>query len=283
MFTIGFITDEVSQNLFEAAKFAYRFQFSAVELRSVEGKGPFEWDESDKNRIRDELNQFGLTLKAISTPLFKCDISDEGTIQAHIASFSTLADFAKTCGCSILRGFDFWESGAPLSLRVEKLRPIVKICEEKDVTLALEYDPSVHSNTPDKIAELVRTIGSDHVRALYDPGNGLWSDPSQMPYPTGYNVLKDLFCHIHVKDAILTHEGAQAVCVGTGLVDYLGLFRELKATGYDGCVMLETHYRKDSKLSEEQLRTPGGITFSNGAEDASMDSMEAMLKIIHNA
>ena len=52
MFQLGIITDEVSQNLKEVAAFCRDFDLSHVELRSVEGKGPFEWRDADADHIQ---------------------------------------------------------------------------------------------------------------------------------------------------------------------------------------------------------------------------------------
>lgn len=281
MFQLGVITDEVSQNLREAAIFAKEYGLTALELRSVNDRGPFQWTMEDAKAIKAIADEFHLSIAAISSPLFKCDITDEETIRQHMEGFRRCAEYCHLLGCKLIRGFDFWDCGASLAQRAEKFAPIIDICREYDIICVLEYDPSVHASTPSKIKEIVEYIHDPCIRALFDPGNGLFSAPHSHPFPDDYDLLKPLLVHIHMKDAICTKEGTQAVKIGSGQVNYKGLLQALKDDGYEGYLMLETHYRLHAEISEELLRLPGGSAFSSGAYAASKESIEAILNLIH--
>ena len=71
--------------------------------------------------------------------------------------------------------------------------------------------------------------------------------------------------------------------MGTGLVDYPALFARLRADGYDGWLSLETHYRKNAELSEEQLRRPQGAGFTAGGWEATAESAEALKELLTQA
>ncbi len=281
-FSVGVITDEVSQSLAEAIDFCKGFGLTALELRSVDGVSPFEWTEEQVKEMKALCDEQGMRVTAISAPLFKCEIDDREAVAAHVASFERLCGFAKILGAELIRGFDFWDCGASLEARAKEYLPIIELCEKYDVRCALEYDPKVHSSDPIKLSDMVSAIDHPRIGALYDPGNGLFSNPAITPYPQGYEALADKLCHVHVKDAVVNDSamGAEGVCVGQGQVDWHGLFTRLLADGYTGCVMLETHYRKNIELTEEQLQRPGGYGFSEGAYGASLESMEALLSII---
>lgn len=281
MFKLGIITDEVSQDLRVAAEFAVKHGLTELEIRSVNGKGPFEMEETDIREIKIIADQYHLNIAAISAPLFKCSIGDQQAYRAHIDSFARLAAYCKILDCKFIRGFDFWEEGASLQQRVDAYQPIIDLCKANGITCVIEYDPSVHSCTAAKTNELIAAIDSPYVKSLFDPGNGLWADENDMPYPNDYELLGDKIAHIHIKDADIVNGKIDAVKVGTGKVDYKGLFARLLADGYSGCVMLETHYRKAVVLTEEQLKLPGGAAFSAGAYEASDESMEAILSIIN--
>lgn len=281
MLKLGIITDEVSQDLNIAAEFAVKHGLTELEIRSVNGKGPFEMEESDILAIKKIADEHNLNVAAISAPLFKCSISDKQAVQANIDGFSRLASYSKILGNRFIRGFDFWNEGASLQDRVSAYASIIKICEQCGITCVIEYDPSVHSSTAAKTKELIEAINSPYIKALYDPGNGLWADENDIPYPNDYELLKQHIAHIHIKDADLVNGKIDAVKVGTGKVDYKGLIKRLLDEHYSGCVMLETHYRKEVNLTEEQLKFPGGDTFSAGAYEASEESIEALLSIIN--
>ena len=283
MFQLGIITDEVSQSLKEVAAFCRDFDLSHIELRSVEGKGPFEWRQKEAEYIQHFTQDHGLSVVALSAPLFKCDIGDHAAVEKHIDSFDRLSDYACAFGCRIIRGFDFWNCGASPAQRAEKYQKIIDLCEKKDLTCALEYDPSVHASTAKLLKEILDTIHHPRIRALFDPGNGLFSSPDPHPFPDDYELLKNDLCHIHVKDGKVIGGKMEAVRVGDGLVNYPGLIKKLLEDHYSGYLMLETHYRLTSLLTEEQMKLPGGNAFSLGGEPASRESMKNLKDILANA
>jgi len=281
-FKLTFITDEVSQELDEVVAFAKHFGITALELRSVEGKSPFQFDDALVDKIKAVITENGMTVPVLSAPLFKCDINDDAAYKEHIESFERLAGYAVKLGAKYIRGFDFFDIGASLEARAAKFAPIIEICRKYGVTVLIEYDPTLHASTPEKVAEIVNFINDPAVKALYDPGNGLWKEPDSIPYPNGYEALQPNIRHIHIKDAVIEDGKTKAVRIGEGLVDYKGLISRLVTDGYDGYISLETHYRKNSEISHELLRLPGGHEFSNGAYEASYESMESLMDIINN-
>lgn len=282
-FKLGVITDEVSQDIFQAAEFAKIHGLDSLEIRSVNDRSPYELTDADVAEIKKAAQQNGLEVAAISSPLFKCNFDDEEAVAAHIEGFKHCVKIAKALGAKLIRGFDFWESGVSVENRAEAYKPIVEICEKEDMYCVIEFDPSVHSSTPFLTAELVKAIGHPRISALFDPGNSPYADSVTPPYPDGYNALKPYITHIHIKDTVLNNGTAEGVKVGDGLVDYLGLFKELISNGYNGHIMLETHYRKGEELDEEQLKRPGGAAFTSGAYPASEESIIALKNIINQA
>ncbi len=280
-FKVGIITDEITQDFFEAGAFAVRYGLDCVELRSVNDRTAFELLERDINRIKSTIKKYKLEVCAISAPLYKCDFNNDMEINAHIKNFEKCAAHANEIGAKFIRGFDFWESGVSLKRRVEKFKKIAEICEKYNVICVLESEPTVHSNTPHKLAELLRAIDSPYIKALFDPGNEVFV--TGKPSEDAYEVLKPYIAHIHIKDVAVINGKAEAVKVGTGLIDYKTLFKKLIADGFNGSVVLETHYRKNTHLTEEQLRRPGGSAFSIDAYDASEESVIELQKIINEA
>ncbi len=279
-FSLGVITDEVTQDIFEAAAFCKRYGLECMEVRSVNDRSPFDFLDKDIEDINAAAKEYGLSVCAISAPLFKCDIDDAEAIATHIESFEKCAKRAKSLGAKYIRGFDFWDNGTSNEVRAEKYKKIAEICEKYDIICVIEADPSVHSNTPHKTAELVKAINSPYIKVLFDPGNEVWVN--EKASADAYDAVKPYLAHIHIKDADILDGKPDAVKVGTGLVDYKALFSKLIADGYSGSVMLETHYRKNVELTEEQLKRPGGSSFSHGALEASEESIVELINIINS-
>lgn len=268
----GVITDEVSQDIEEAARFAVRHGMDEVDIRSVNDMSPFALSRGDYLHISEVCKAHGLRIVCIDAPLFKCSINDRETVAKHISEFARLADIARDIGCRYIRGFDFWNEGASVTQRAAEFAPIVEICEKTGVICAIESDPSVHASTAKALAELLNAIGSPMVQALFDPGNAFWVNERAVPCPDDYGLLRGRIAHIHIKDARVVNGHTEAVCVGTGLMDFPRLLRALRLDGYAGGISLETHYRVSGEITEEQLRLPGGARFTDGAYIASEES-----------
>lgn len=281
-FKLGVITDEVTQDIFEAAEFCHKYGLKCMEVRSVNGRSPFDYTDEDVQQIIDAAKKYNLEVTAISSPVFKCEYNDEEAIKANVAGFEKCAIMANKMGAKYIRGFDFWNKETPVEVRATMYGEIIALCEKYDVYCALESDPAIHSSTPHKLAELLTAINNPRIKALFDPGNEIWVTGKTSE--DAYDKLEPCgIVNMHVKDGINTNGHTDAVKVGTGSADFVGIFKKLIRDGYSGGVMLETHYRKNSELDEEQLKRPGGIAFSNGAYEASEESIIALKEIINKA
>lgn len=278
---IGVITDEVTQDFREALEFAREWGLDCVELRSAWEKGPFDYTDEDIEKIAALSREFSIPVTAISTPVFKCEYSEEN-VRAHTEHLSRLIGYAKILGATKLRCFDFLRSASVTRDMIkEAYREPIRMCREAGITIVIESEPTTNSSSMAEIAELVEAIDSPTVRALYDPGNNIYST-DESPYPDGFLKIRPYLAHVHVKDAVKEEGEAVGAPVGEGLVDYVGIFTELKAMGYDGEVMLETHYRPktEAALSSATLANPKGSAISDGGYAASAECMERLKKII---
>jgi len=196
-FEVGFITDEVSQNLDEAIDFARAFGIRNIELRSVEGLSPYEYTDDLVHKIKQQCDAAGIKICAISAPLFKCDYADREEREAQIRSFEQLVKRAKILGADLLRGFGFWASGVPVDKRAEAYKPILEICKKYSVRLALEYDPSVHASTPEKLEELLSK------GELFDEDNKADSGMMQLLVEAYLKSRTRLVVMLHKEDRIV--------------------------------------------------------------------------------
>jgi hypothetical protein len=154
------------------------------------------------------------------------------------------------------------------------------------ITLMLEPEPTANSSNSARTAATVRYINDPIMRALYEPGNVLFANPPEVPYPDAYEAMRDIFCHVHIKDAIIVDGKLECLAIGHGVVGYESIFRRLISDGYSGAVMLEPHYKIGAKLTEEQYQRPGGSAFSDGGllsgEEAITETKKIINKIIIN-
>jgi sugar phosphate isomerase/epimerase len=183
---------------------------------------------------------------------------------------------AKRLGARLIRGFTFWDRGGfdgRLPEIVEKFREPVRILEETDMIMVLEFDPSVYATNAAKLTKVIDAIGSPRIRGLWDPGNDIYDPDGEIPYPDGYEIIKDRMAHMHLKDAAIVGGKPEGAPVGKGVVDLEGQFRRLIQDGYTGYVSLETHYRPSHCISEDLLAMPKGSAFAHGGYEATEESL----------
>ncbi len=281
MFKIGIITDEVSQDFEEALKFVKENGMDCVELRSAWERNPFEFTDEDIDKIKDLLDKYNLPLVCISSPFFKCDFNDLKTRNEHIEGLKRVISYSDKLGFKMIRCFDFVKDDSITKEQIkEAYQEPIRLCEEAGITIALESEPSANSYDNARTAEFVKFLDTPTVRALYEPGNTFYTDSDEIPYPDGYMAVKDVFCHIHFKDAIRRNGKTTGTAIGSGDVDYIGVVRELMNSDYNGCVILEPHYKPNMEMPEELLFNPRGSAISLNGDIASKECIDALKGII---
>jgi len=287
MFKLSVITDEVSQDLEVASKFAKNFNLNGVEIRNVWGKPPQDLLK-ELNRVKRILARYQLEVSAIASPFFKADLKNPEEYVEHLEILEKSISLAKELGTKIVRGFTFWRNGTLdkyIDEIAEKFQKPLEILEKEGIILAIENEPSTFVGNGRELGQFLNRISSKNVGAVWDPGNDIWDPSEEIPYPNGYNYVKGKIVHVHIKDGVRKgDEGKyQFVAFGEGEVDYHGQLKALKKDGYSGYLSLETHWRLKKPLSKDVVIRPVGDEFSAFGEESSeicMENLQAMLRKI---
>jgi len=280
---LGIITDEVTQDIRKAVDFAMKHGLHGLELRSVDDMSIDMLPLKRVKEIKDIIESHGLEVCNISSSFFKCSINSKKEYDDNIEKLKRLMERAHILGCRTIRGFSFFTDGSfdeRIDEIIDKFQLPLRMIEEEDIQLLLEPDPSVFTTNHRKLSKLIDLLGSNRIGAVYDPGNGIYDPDFEKPYPDGFNEIKNFIRHVHVKDARLVDGKPESVKIGTGWVPYAEIFKALNAMGYEGYVVLETHYRPKSRIPEELLQKPGGSLFSYNGDLASEESMVELKKML---
>lgn len=281
---LSFITDEATQSFDEALTFAKEEGLNGLELRSVEN---MPIDQVPLERLRSwrlRLDRAGLSVPCIAGSFYKCSAYDLEAHDQEMEKLARLCDAADILGCDFIRGFAFFrpESGALSSSHLASLfESPAELLHRRNKRLLLEADPGVNTSNHQSLAELLSLLPAEVFGAVYDPGNNLYDASHEEPYPEGYKWIKPYLFHVHVKDVIYEKD-TMPVCVapGKGLVDWPAVLQGLEADGYVGWLSLETHYRKNVRLSENLMRLPQGNAFTKGGMEATVESARALRTLI---
>ena len=272
------ITDEMTQDLSVAVSFAHAYSLSGLELRTIDDLPLEKLSERRLREIRHILGEEGLCVCDIAGSFYKCRYSKR---EGEIEKLKRLIEAAYLLEAPSIRCFAFL-SEEPVSLEAiaDAYQKPLAMMTDAGKKLLLEADPSVMTTNHKALATLIDLLQDPAIGAIYDPGNDLYDPEGEIPYPDGFEAVKRHITHIHIKDAVRTENGSECVKIGSGSVGYDALMPALIRSGYDGFLSLETHYRAGRKISDSQMKLPGGSSFSEGGLAACEESMEALNRLL---
>ncbi len=282
---LSVITDEVSQDLRRVVGFALKYKLDGIEIRTLWNRPPY--DLLDRaGEIRRELETAGLSVSCVASPVFKSNVVSEAEFREHLDMLGRCIDLAKRLDCRLIRVFTFWRRKPleeNLGLILEKFSAAVDMAASEGVLLLVENEPSTHVNNGRRLRQFLDAVSKPSaVRGVWDPGNDIWDPEGERPFPDGYEAVRGLFEHVHVKDGVRLKQGHEFVPVGEGEVNWLEQVKAFLRDGYGGYLSLETHWRPQ-QLPPELVERPGGELYSAMGEYASSICMEKLRKIIEQA
>lgn len=254
----------------EAIEVMNEFGVKYAELRSLWGQNILDMEESQLERARQKLREAGIKTACIASPLFKCHLfQEEKPIgDLHLAKERSLDEQWETLKRSIrlahffdapiVRTFSFWRVCEPDEEIFRRIAPYLRQAAEEahkeGVILALENEHSCFAGSGEETALLLSLVDSPYLKVIWDPGNAFFA--GEVPYPDGYEKIKENIVHIHIKDARLNKETKEPewALIGEGEIDFPGQFKSLKEAGFQGVVSLETHVSPLKEASYVSLR-----------------------------
>jgi sugar phosphate isomerase/epimerase len=276
MLSLSVISDEIAQDPRRVVQVCGEFGVRQVEPRSVWNTPPQELTDTQVADLKGLLRDAGFSVPCLASPFLKCDLGDADQYAAHLGILRRCIHLAHEFDCRIIRGFTFWKTGpagAVWQQLLDAYAEPIRICEAEDVIIGIENEAATHIATAAEAERMYQDLGSDRVRAIWDPANEVYATDGELPFPVAFERMKPYMVHMHIKDAVRDPEaegGARCVPVGEGgYIAFPAQFRALVAMGYEGACSLETHWRPAAALSEDLLNRPGGAAFSEGGEEAS--------------
>ncbi len=260
-FNLSILTDEISQDFGHACEVAAReFGMGFVDLREAGGKNIMNWDAAQIADARRVLERFTLRVACIASPIFKVDwpgapkssfsparaeFGASFTFQQQDELVERAFDLARTFETDRIRIFDFWRLADQTPHRAaidDTVRAAAVKAGKRGLTLVLENEYACNTATGAESGRLLGAIPDKALQITWDPGNAQFRDES--PFPGGYAAMpKDRIGHVHCKDAAKRDGKWEWMAMGSGVIDWAGQFRALKADGYRHACTLETHWR----------------------------------------
>jgi len=270
MFELAVFADDIDQDLPRALDIIQELGLRWLEIRSAWGKNLADQPEETGLGVCKAIRERDLRVRCVAAPLFKCHLGSRGTAatETHQARPRDEAGemellrkairIARALDTTLIRCFSFWRiEDDPATfwptLRQRFLEAIA-LARQEGMTLVMENDYECNLRTGAEAARFLEELASPHLRVLWDPGNAYFA--GEVPFPDGYQRVKHLIGHVHLKDAVRDPATGTPrwVALGTGEVDLFGQLQALAQDGYQGVLTMENHYVPPGGRPEDGVR-----------------------------
>jgi sugar phosphate isomerase/epimerase len=232
--------DEISPDLDEQLAVLSGESMSHLELRSVWSTSVADLDDSQVARLRRQLDESGVAVSAIGSPIGKIGIDDP--LEPELRRLRRVADVAAELGTTIVRVFSFFipPGQDPDGYRTEvidRMAALAAVAAERGLVLAHENEKEIYGDRPERCADIIVSVGSPALRATFDAAN--FVQCGVRPHSDGYELLRPYLVYVQIKDALAAT--GEVVPAGRGDGQVRDTLAALRDSGFAGYLSLEPH------------------------------------------
>ena len=241
--------DEIAPALDDQIEVLVAEEIHHLDLRSVDDVSVLDLGMDRAKWIKTRLDEVGITVTAIDSPIGKAPADID--IDEELGRLDRAIEMARLFETPAIRIFSYYPPAedpgagkdAYRSLALGNLLALtVKAEEAGDVILLLENDVDLYGDSVDRVTDVLESVGSSRMAAVLDPANFLLA--GDLPYPDGYQALKEWLGAVHVKDVA----NGEVVVAGEGRAQFADMLHAMRDDGYEGVFSLEPHLASAGKL-----------------------------------
>ena len=271
MFKLGTITDGISRDFEYALDTMVAAGLEYVELQYLWEKQVGDLTDADIERVRGLIAARNLKVSCISHHNLSALPVDTATVapayREHITTLQRCIDVAQAVGTNLVRIFSFRKEmvlfgaepviseGAWKTL-MNRLEEPLQIADAAGITLVMETAISGNVTSAFLARKLIDALDVPHLKVLWDPCSSLYC--TEVPYPDGYEVIREHIAHVHLKDGVVNLPAAtfDFCAMRQGQMDpyYNDIVAALKRDGYEGAISLESVYTPVGGTREDGFR-----------------------------
>ncbi len=246
-FILSAFADEIDEMLDVQIEGIKRHGIDYIEARGIDGKNVSDCTPEEMKTVKKRLDEKDVKISAIGSPIGKIGITDD--FESHLEKFKNTLELARILETKYIRLFSFYipEGEEPKKYRdevVKRMNAFVKTAEDSGIILLHENEKGIYGDTAERCFDILESIGSDILRATFDPAN--FVQCGETTYPYAYELLKDHIEYMHIKDA---KESGDVVPAGEGNGHIKEILETLKNREYNGFLSLEPHLGNFSGLA----------------------------------
>lgn len=275
--------DEIADDLVTQVESLKKLGIHYMEMRGVDGENLIFHSDEKISEIKKYLDDNGIILSALGSPLGKIDINDN--FQEHFETFKRAIDIAHKMDCKNIRLFSFYilEGKSPLEFEeivFQRMGKFVEYACANDVVLLHENEKGIYGEKANECKKLMDAFYGVNFQGIFDFANFVQAGENTWE---AYKQLKQYIAYIHIKDA--KYKTGSVVPAGYGDGNIEDILTDLFQSGFDGFLSLEPHL---FDFSGYALLEKEGISIQNSNQNV-LSGMEAftlahdsLLKILHH-
>ncbi len=262
MYYSGF-ADEAGLSIDVQIQATQALGWSAIEARNIDGINLTDISDEEFDLVCQKLDQSGVRIDCFGSAIANWgkDPREEEDFQRSMEELKRAIPRMQHLKTDLIRGMSFMivkdeqpDSPELEKMIIEKLRALVRVCEENGVTYLHENCSNFGGLSFQHTLKLLDQIDSPNFKLVFDTGNpvGMDSRIGQPPYTKQsswefYQNVKSAIQRVHIKDCIFTGESEgifperQHTFPGEGQGDVRRILKDLFESGYDQVLSIEPH------------------------------------------
>lgn len=237
---ISGFSDEIHPSVDTQFRVLKKLGITYFEPRGIDGKNISELSDEEVASLREKMSEYGIKVSSVGSPIGKVNLKEP--FSEHFDLFKRVVEIARKLDAKYIRMFSFYHDGGDVWSPEEReevlsrLRTMIGYAREQGVVLLHENEKGIYGDTADRCADLMRELGCDSFRAVFDPANFVQCGQDTK---YAYDQLKEHIAYLHIKDACM--EDGRVVPAGAGDGNVEEILKRLFDSGYDGFLSLEPH------------------------------------------
>ncbi|WP_194908565.1 sugar phosphate isomerase/epimerase family protein [Catenulispora rubra] len=211
-----------------------------IEMRGAWGTNVVDLTDEQVESFGAALDRWGMGVSAVASPIGKVNIV--GDPEDELRRLARAIAVAHRFGTRYIRMFSFYRPEGVSAREVrdpvlKQISALTRLAEREDVVLVHENEKDIYGDIPERVLDLIESVGSDALRMAWDSAN--FVQVGVAPFTDGYAMLRPHIEYLQVKDAIAAT--GEVVPAGEGDGQLLDTLTALRDDGYTGFASLEPH------------------------------------------
>jgi sugar phosphate isomerase/epimerase len=208
---------------------------SHIEVRSAWDTNVVDLSDDQLTELKRTFAERSMAVSAIASPIGKVDIALP--VEHEVERLGRVIAAAHALDAQYIRIFSFYNAADARDAVLERTRALTDLAEREKVVLLHENEKGIYGDLPERVLDLIESVGSDSLRIAWDSAN--FVQVGVRPFTDAYALLRPYLAYLQLKDAIA--ETGEVTPTGGGDGELRQTLAALRDDGYQGFASLEPH------------------------------------------